>query len=61
MKKIIGIILLILFFVAIAVGTSILFCFCGVNWVVSILLTLGAFVAAALIIGFAELVGWLLS
>lgn len=61
MKKIIGIILLTLFFVTIAVGISIFLCFAGLNWIVASLITLGVFVVAALIFGFIELVTWLLA
>lgn len=61
MKKIIGIALLILFFGGFAVGFSTLLHWSGLSWIISILIALGTYVAAALIIAFVHLVAWLLT
>ena len=60
MKKIIGYILLALFFALIYVGETLIFVFNNCHWAVITFAPLGTFVVAALIIGFATLVAWLI-
>lgn len=60
MKKIIGIILIVLFFLALWVGLSIVFYNGGVSLLWSIILPLCIYLSVVLINGFCELVAWLL-
>lgn len=60
MKKIIGIILIILFLLAFWIGLSIVFYNGGVTLLWSIILPLCIYVGVILINGFCELVTWLL-
>jgi hypothetical protein len=59
MKKIIGYILQVLFFVLLYVGETLVFILGNCHWAVIAFAPLGTFVGAALIIGFMELVEWL--
>lgn len=61
MKKIIGIILLILFLLAFWVGLSIVFYNGGVSLLWSIILPLCTYLGAILINGFCKLIEWLLN
>lgn len=60
MKKIVGYILLALFFVLLYVGETLIFILGNCHWSVIAFAPLGTFAAAALIIGFVALVEWLL-
>jgi hypothetical protein len=60
MKKIIGYILLALFFILLYAGETLIFILGDCNWAVIAFAPLGTFVGAALIVGFAELVEWLI-
>ena len=60
MKKIIGCILLALFFVLLYAGETLVFILGDCHWAVIVLAPLGTFVGAALIIGFMALVEWLI-
>ena len=60
MKKIIGYILLALFFALLYVGETLLFILGDCHWAVIAFAPLGTFVGAALIIGLMELVEWLI-
>lgn len=61
MKKIIGIILIILSSITFWIGLSLLFYSGGLGLLMSIILPLCIFIGAALIVAFANLIGWLLS
>lgn len=61
MKKIIGIILAILFFVSFWIGLSFTFYFGGMNLTWSIIMPLCCYVATALLVGLVSLIGWLLN
>ena len=60
MKKIIGIILIVLFFLAFWVGLSIVFYNGGLSLLWSIVLPFCCYVGAVLLNGFCKLVEWLL-
>lgn len=60
MKKIIGYILLALFFVFLYVGETLIFILGDCHWAVIAFAPLGTFVGAALFIGFMALVKWLI-
>ena len=60
MKKVIGIILLFLFFISFWVGLSFVFYTGGLSLLWSILLPFFVYIGAALLISFIELVTWLL-
>lgn len=60
MKKIIGIILIVLFFVSFWVGLSLVFYGGGVSLWLSIVLPCCCYIGAALLLGFSELITWLL-
>ena len=59
MKKIIGYILLALFFGLLYAGETLIFILGDCHWAVIAFAPLGTFVGAALIVGFAALVEWL--
>ena len=59
MKKIIGYILLALFFALFYVGETLIFILGDCHWTVIAFAPLGTFVGATLIIGFVALVEWL--
>ena len=61
MKKIIGIILIVLFIIAFWTGLSLVLYHGGVGLLWSIVVPCLGCVATALLIGFAELVAWLLT
>ena len=61
MKKIIGIILIVLFFVVFWVGMSLVFYSGGLNLWWSIIIPFLCYVAAALMLAFVQLVAWLLT
>ena len=61
MKKIIGIILLALFFIGFWVGMSFIFYNGGLGLWLSIILPFCCYVEAALLLGFIYLINWLLS
>lgn len=60
MKKIIGYILLALFFILFYAGETLIFVLGDCHWAVIAFVPLGTFVGAALIIGFIELVARLI-
>lgn len=60
MKKIIGYILLALFFALLYVGETLIFILGDCHWAVIAFAPLGTFVGAALIIGFMALAKWLI-
>lgn len=60
MKKIIGYILLALFFVILYAGETLIFILGDCHWAVIAFAPLGTFAGAALMVGFMELVGWLI-
>lgn len=60
MRKIIGYILLALFFILLYAGETLIFILSDCHWAVMIFAPLGTFVGAALIIGFMALVEWLI-
>jgi hypothetical protein len=60
MKKIIGYILLALFFVFLYAGETLIFILGDCHWAVIAFAPLGTFVGAALIVGFMALVEWLI-
>lgn len=60
MKKIIGIMLIILFLILFWVGMSIIFYSGGVSLIWSVILPFCIYVVVALINGFCELISWLL-
>jgi hypothetical protein len=60
MKKIIGIVLIALFFILLWVGLSFVFYSGGINLWLSIIIPPCCYIEAALLIGFLELVTWLL-
>ena len=61
MKKIIGCILLALFFILLYAGETLIFILGDCHWAVIAFAPLGTFVGAALIVGFMALVGRLIS
>lgn len=61
MKKIIGIILLALFFIGFWVGISFIFYSGGLSLWLSILIPFCCYVAAVLIVAFTRLIAWLLT
>jgi hypothetical protein len=61
MKKIIGIILLVLFFIGFWVGMSFVFYNGGLDLWLSIILPFCCYVAAVLIMAFTRLIAWLLT
>lgn len=61
MKKIIGYILLALFFALLYVGETLIFILGDCHWAVIAFAPLGTFVGAALIVGFMALVEWLIA
>jgi hypothetical protein len=60
MKKIIGIVLIVLFLVAVGIGLSLTLYSGGVSLLWSIVTPFLCYIGAALMIGFSELVTWLL-
>ena len=60
MKKIIGIILIVLFLVAFYIGLSVVLYSGGVSLLWSIITPFLCYVGAALMMGFSELITWLL-
>lgn len=60
MKKIIGYILLALFFALVYAGETLIFILGDCHWAVIVFAPLGTFVGAGFIIGFTELVMWLI-
>ena len=60
MKKIIGYILLALFFALLYVGETLIFISGDCHWAVIAFAPLGTFAGAALIVGFMALVEWLI-
>ena len=60
MKRIIGYILLALFFILLYAGETLIFILGDCHWAVIAFAPLGTFVGAALIIGFVTLVVWLI-
>ena len=60
MKKIIGCILLALFFVFLYAGETLIFILGDCHWAVIAFAPFGTFVGAALIVGFMALVKWLI-
>ena len=61
MKKIIGYILLALFFILLYAGETLIFILGDCHWAIIAFAPLGTFVGAALIVGFMALVEWLIS
>lgn len=61
MKKIIGYILLALFFVLLYAGETLIFILGDCHWAVIAFAPLGTFAGAALVVGFTELVEWLIN
>lgn len=61
MKKIIGYILLALFFVLIYAGETLIFILGDCHWAVIAFAPLGTFVGGALIVSFMELIEWLIN
>lgn len=60
MKRVIGFVLLILFFVAVFAGLVALMVLSGIELKVAVVIFLGAFVVAVLLVGFMNLIDWLL-
>jgi hypothetical protein len=60
MKRVIGFVLLILFFVAVFAGLVALMVLSGIELKVAIVIFLGTFVAAVLLVGFMNFIAWLL-
>lgn len=61
MKKIIGIILIVLFLVAFWVGLSVIFYNGGLSLWLSIVIPPCCYIGTTLLVGFVELIAWLLS
>ena len=59
MKKIIGYILLVLFFALLYVGETLFFILGDYHWAVIAFVPLGTFAGTALLVGFMALVKWL--
>lgn len=60
MKRIIGWVLITLFFAAIYAGIATAYAVSGCHWAVVVFVPLAPFVCAALFIAFCQLVAWLL-